>query len=370
MFLAFAEGGDRATLDSAPPPQYREPVRDARVPPGGGGWPVEKLPFRSHRVARALALLAIVLLVGAPRSFAVQQELMQQLQRGIDELQRGNPQAGLAEIEKAIVMEPRLAAAHYYAGMASAQMRQWQQAYDYFVTATLQAPGYGDAHMQACRVAYSLGNLDDAFFHAVLASRAGIDMTAAFDGLEAAMDLPPDWRRQIEVPRVMIGAIDIQALLQQDSSVFGGRQAERLPPGADQSGTADVNPLGEFLPGPSSGAFPLGLGVTGTELAAALQAEIHEVRRQFGEGLARSQAFGVVSDVELASYVLFIKVDDVGEGPPVPLKGFVKLLHADSGEEAYSRPLELSNIGSVADLRSDVGRYLGYLEEWQRQRAR
>jgi hypothetical protein len=141
----------------------------------------------------------------------------------------------------------------------------------------------------------------------------------------------------------MIGAIDIQALLQQDSSVFGGRQAERLPPGADQSGTADVNPLGEFLPGPSSGAFPLGLGVTGTELAAALQAEIHEVRRQFGEGLARSQAFGVVSDVELASYVLFIIVDDVGE---------------------------LSNIGSVADLRSDVGRYLGYLEEWQRQRAR
>lgn len=321
---------------------------------------------------RFLPALVIVALLGvlSPLANAQQQPAVVQLQKGIDELQKGRPEAGLAAIEEAIAMEPRLAAAHYYAGMASAQLRRWQQAYDFFIAATQQSPGYGDAHMQACRVAYSLGNLDDAFEQAVLAARAGIDMTAAFAGLEAAMELPGDWRQRIDVPRVMIGAIDTQALLQRESGAFGGRQAEDAPAGADQRGTPVVDPLASYLPAPASGAFPIAIGPSGTGLAAALQAELHEVRRRFGAELASSPRFGVVSDREIATYVLYLKVDDVGEGARVPLTGFVKLLDPDSGEEAYSRPLELSNIESVSDLRNDVARYVGYLEDWLQRQAR
>ena len=103
-------------------------------------------------------------------------------------------------------------------------------------------------------------------------------------------------------------------------------------------------------------------------MAGALQAEIHEVRRRFGLEFLRSEAFGVVSSMELATHVLYIKVDDVGEGVPRPLTGYVKLVDANTQEEVYSRPLSLSNIGSVSSLRNDIGRYLGYIEEWLRER--
>jgi tetratricopeptide (TPR) repeat protein len=320
-------------------------------------------------LACSFPLIAGLLTASAP-SMAQDQPVLEQLQDAIELLRQGRPEEGLARLQVVIAEEPRLAPAYYYAGMASGQLRRWQQAYDYFDAATEQAPGYGDAHKQACRVAYNLGNLDDSFRHAVLAAQAGIDMSAAFAGLQAAMEMPPDWPERIQVTRVLVGRMDTEALLQQDSSVFGGRQAESSPPSADQSGVPPVDPLAGLAPPPSSGAFPLPLGITGSRLAAELQAEFWEVRRRFGEELVRSQMFGVVTDLAIADLVLFLKVDDVGEGPQFPLKGFVKLLDPGSGDEVYSRPLELSDIGSINDVRSDVQRYVGYLEKWLREQQR
>lgn len=327
--------------------------------------------IRAGVVRAALGAFAMAVALAPGWSSAVQApELRDELQRGIEEIQQGRVEAGLARIEEVIAAEPRLAQAHFYAGMASAQLRRWQQAYDYFVTATEQAPGYGEAHMQACRVAYSMGNVDDAFRHAVLAAQAGMDMTAAFAGLEAAMELPEDWRQRIAVPRVVIGVMDIQALTQQDAAIFGGEQTEQSPAGADQRGSPETNPLAGVIPIGSSGAFPFPIGQSGVTLAAELQAELHEVRRRFGEELVRSPTFGVVADAELADYVLFLKVDDVGEGPQTPLKGFVKLLDPGSGAEIYSRPLELSNINSYGEIRSDVARYVGYMDAWLLEQRR
>jgi tetratricopeptide (TPR) repeat protein len=318
----------------------------------------------------SLSLVAIIALLAVPAAAAPQQELLEKLQRGIEKVQEGDLEEGLAEIQAVIEAEPRLAAAHFYAGQASAQMRRWQQAYDYFVAASEQLPGYGIAHVQACRMAYNLRDFDASYLHALRAAQAGIDMTDAFAGLEAVADLPDDWRQRLEVPRVLIGNIDTEALVAQGSSVFGGRQAEAGSAGADQRGVATVEEGPVLGAASSAGAFPLGLGTSGAGLAAALQAEIHEVRRRFGEELVRSEAFGVVSDQELANLVLYIKVDDVGEDVPRPLKGFVKLLDLASEQEVYSRPLELRNISSVSDLRNDIARYVGYMEEWLREQRR
>jgi len=323
-----------------------------------------------------LSLLAIAALLAPPpvRGTAApqqsQNELLEQLQKAIEKVQEGDLEEGLAEIQKVIEAEPRLAAAHFYAGQASAQMRRWQQAYDYFVAASEQLPGYGVAHVQACRMAYNLRDFDGAYQHAVRAAQAGIDMTDAFAGLEAVTNLPHDWQRRLEAPRVLIGNIDTEALVAQGSSVFGGRQTEQGNAGASQRGVATVEEDPVLGAAPSAGAFPLGLGTSGAGLAAALQAEIHEVRRRFGEELVRSEAFGVVADQELANLVLYIKVDDVGEDVPRPLKGFVKLFDLGSEEEVYSRPLELGNISSVSDLRNDIARYVGYMEEWLRAQRR
>jgi tetratricopeptide (TPR) repeat protein len=318
----------------------------------------------------SLSLVAIIALLAVPAAAAPQQELLEKLQRGIEKVQEGDLEEGLAEIQAVIEAEPRLAAAHFYAGQASAQMRRWQQAYDYFVAATEQLPGYGVAHVQACRMAYNLRDFDASYQHAVRAAQAGIDMTDAFAGLEAVTNLPDGWQQRLEAPRVLIGNIDTEALVAQGSSTFGGRQAEQGNAGADQRGVTTVEEGPVLGAATSAGAFPLGIGTSGAGLAAALQAEIHEVRRRFGEEMVRSEAFGVVSDQELANLVLYIKVDDVGEGVPRPLKGFVKLLDLASEQEVYSRPLELKNISSVSDLRNDIARYVGYMEEWLREQRR
>lgn len=314
-------------------------------------------------------LLPAMTLLSAPRATA-QEELLQQLQRGIAELQQGNLEKGLEEIEKVIAAEPRLAQAHYYAGQASAQMQQWQQSYDYFVAATEQMPGYGDAHMQACRVAYRLQNYEDAYAHAIWATQAGIDMAEAFAGLVAVAEPPADLQRRLEVPRVLIGPIDTEALLQQEATVFGGTQAEPGASGADQRGAAVVDPFAGLGDATATGTFPLEIGASGAGQAAQIQAEIHEVRRRFGEEFVRSEEFGVVSSLELATHVLYIKVDDIGEGAPLPLKGFVKLFDARTQEEVYSRPLQLTDIGSVSTLRNEIGRYLRYMERWLGQQQR
>ncbi len=314
-------------------------------------------------------LLAATTLLSAPRATA-QQELLQQLQRGIEELQRGNLEKGLEEIEKVIAAEPRLAQAHYYAGQASAQMQQWQKAFDYFVAATEQMPGYGDAHMQACRVAYRLQNYEDAYAHAIWAAQAGIDMTDAFAGLVAVAEPPTDWQRRLEAPRVLIGPIDTEALFQQEASVFGGTQAEPGAAGADQRGAPPADPFAGLGDATATGAFPLPIGTAGAGQVAQIQAEIHEVRRRFGEEFVRSEEFGVVSNLDLATHVFYIKVDDIGEGAQLPLKGFIKLFDARTQEEVYSRPLELTDIGSVSTLRNEIGRYLGYMEQWLGQQER
>ncbi|HJN47923.1 MAG TPA: hypothetical protein QGE93_04240 [Acidobacteriota bacterium] len=330
-------------------------------------------------IVLVLLLLTGTTLLAAPQA-TTQQELLQQLQRGIDELQQGNLEKGLEEIEKVIASEPRLAQAHYYAGMANAQAKQWQKAYDYFVAATQQMAGYGDAHMQACRVAYSLQNYEDAYMHAVWAAQAGIDMTGAIAGLEAVAAPPSDLRRRLEAPRVLIGPIDTEALFQQEASVFGGTQTEFGAAGADQTGSARADPFaGLVTPGSSgagaggetaTGTFPMEIGAAGAGQLAQIQGEIHEVRRRFGEEFVRSEEFGVVSNLSLASHVLFIKVDDVGEGARLPLKGFVKLFDAKTQEEVYSRPLELTDIASVSNLRNEIARYLGYMEVWITEQKR
>lgn len=313
-----------------------------------------------------LLVLSIVWLAPTP-TLAGEQEALAMMQRGLDKIQAGNAEDGLRDLEKAIEEEPKLAQAHFYAGQANAQLQRWQAAYDYFVAAADLFPGFGEAHMQACRVAYTMEQFEESWEQAILASQAGMDMEGAFQGLEARTSPPQDLRQRLGAPRVLIGNIDTSAILQQGTLLDPGGNVN---PGADQSGAAATDPFAELRTA-SSGLARAGVGEGGAAQLSEVQADLFDVRRRFGLELARSSAFGVVPSVDIAKYVLFIKVDFIGDAPPPRnLQGFVKLFDTATEEEVYSRPLELRNITSVSDVRNDVARYVAYMEEWLRQQAR
>jgi tetratricopeptide (TPR) repeat protein len=322
------------------------------------------LPF----LVLAASLLILMASVGASDVLAAQEKAQEYLQKGVEELQNGELDSALREFKKAIEEAPTLAAAYYYSGMATAQQQKFDEAWDYFSTAADLSPGFGDAHMRACMVAFYLEEFSDAWEQGILAAQAGIDMDQAFAELQQRQDPPADWRTRLDAPRIMIGGLDTETLQARESGAFATRteagaedvRADDRGSGTSTGNDATVN-RGTF----GSGAADM---LTGSGITAAVQADLSEMRRQFGQGLMESTAFAVVPRPELTNYVLTLKVDEVAEESPRLLKGFVKVFNYETSEEVYSRPLELRNISSVGDLRTDITRYISYLEEWLKQR--
>jgi alpha-galactosidase/6-phospho-beta-glucosidase family protein len=71
---------------------------------------------------------------------------------------------------------------------------------------------------------------------------------------------------------------------------------------------------------------------------------------------------------ELATYVLTLKVNDIGLGSRRSMEGIVKFLSGD--EEVYSRPIRLRDITSTADLRTQIFREVVFMEEWLAKQVR
>jgi len=328
--------------------------------------------FQHRKVSPLFSVLAASLVIltafmGASDVFAAQEKAQEYLQKGVEELQNGNLDRALRELEKAIDEAPTLAAAYYYAGMATAQQQKFDDAWEYFTTASDLSPGFGDAHMRACMVAFYREEFSDSWEQAILAAQAGVDMDQAFAELQAKQDPPADWRARLEAPRIMIGGLDTETLQARESGAFATRNeagAEDVRADARGAGSA----TGEDT-SVNRGTFGQGAAdlLTGSGLTAAVQADLSEMRRQFGQGLMESSAFAVVPRPELTSYILTLKVDSVAEESPRLLKGFIKVFNYETSEEVYSRPLELRNISSVGDLHTDVMRYISYLEEWLNQ---
>ena len=328
--------------------------------------------FQHQRVSLLFFVLAASLLIltasmGASDVFAAQEKAQEYLQKGVEELQNGNLDRALRELEKAIDEAPTLAAAYYYAGMATAQQQKFDEAWEYFTTAADLSPGFGDAHMRACMVAFYRQEFSDSWEQAILAAQAGIDMDGAFAELQQQQDPPADWRTRLDAPRIMIGGLDTETLQARESGAFATRNeagAEDMRASDRGSGSATGNPEAVNRGTVGTGAADM---LTGSGLTAAVQADLSEMRRQFGQGLMDSSAFAVVPRPELTNYVLTLKVDSVAEDSPRLLTGYVKIFNYETSEEVYSRPLELRNISSVGDMHTDVMRYIGYLEEWLKQ---
>ncbi len=220
--------------------------------------------------------------------------------------------------------------------------------------------------MQACRVAYNLQMFDDSFAHAIRAAQAGVDVSDAFARLEAMAEPPEDWRQLLQVPRVFVSSIDTEDLRFQ-APAFSANS------GADRQSAPPVDPFAEVSV-PTSTNPQFRESSRPVRRPGWFEAQFHGVWRQFGVEFTSSSAFGVVPRPELATYVFFIKADAFRDGD---VEGFAKLLDVLTGEEVYSRPISLGGILSVPnataasmmapELRTEIARHVGYLEQWLRE---
>ncbi len=291
-----------------------------------------------HRATIFVAVVFVVSMLSATAPLAEpgaqsSQESQEHLQQAMALLtgDQPDPDKALEELEQALASDENNAGAYYYRGMAYGQLQKLPDALAAFVLAADLAPGYADAHVWACRISFGLGDFETSWEQAILAAQAGVDMSQAFIELRRQGTEPDDLEDRLRAPRVVLGSIDTEAVAARDSFMDGGA-------------TGFVGSTG------------------GTARLADAQAGLHEMRRMFGELLQKSREFAVVQQPELAEYVLFFKVDELGERRPRGLIGFVKLLEGEN--EVYSRPLQLRDIESKGDLRGEIARYVAFMEEW------
>jgi len=308
------------------------------------------------RFARfAVPCAAFLLLALALPAAAQDDPAAEHLNNAINALSQNKPDDALGELDDVLEIQPDNAQAFYYRGMAYGQLQRFEDALDAFVTAGQKAPGYTDAHVQACRLAWRFQSWDMAWDQAILASQSGFDMSQAFTELRQMSNPPDDFEHRLRAPRVLLGPIDVEAIVGQDSFVndeglIGGGAASA------SSGGRGTDPM----------AF--GGDASGESRFAEAQADIVNVRRTFGVLLQESPDFAVVQSPDLATYVLTLKVNDVGLGRPRDFEGIVKFLRND--EEVYSRPIRLTDIASTADLRTEIYRVVVFMQEWQQEQAR
>ncbi len=323
-------------------------------------------PDHGNRVptGQVLGVLTLALLVVAQLSpVAAQQadpEVQTHLNNAINSLGGDSPDAdkALEALDEVLALDPTNAQAYYYRGIAFGQTQQLEQALEAFVRAGELSPGYTDAHVYACRLAWQFQNWDVAWEQAILASQSGFDMSQAFAELRQISDEPEDLDRRLRAPRVLLGPIDVEAITGQDSF---------LTEPATVGGTADAGARGA-AGSPAAGSLAFGEGPSGGTRLAEATADIANVRRTFGVLLQESQEFAVVQNPDLANYVLTLKVNDVGTGRPRDMRGIVKLMRGE--EEAYSRPLRLTDIASTADLQTEIFRHVVFMEEWLAEQER
>lgn len=298
--------------------------------------------FNSDSILRIGVSVALLTVLATVPAQAQSDEVQEIYASGLQLLQNEQPEKAVEELQKVVEADDTHAGAHYYLGMAYGQLQRFEEAERHFARAAELDPGNGQVYERACRAAWFAGNYEAAWQHCIAAAQAGRDMQGAFAELAKQMEGPEGYEESLDVPRLFVPALDISALMERDTGIFSD---------------TDFGDAGE-----ESGDFGT---QAGTSVAAEVQSDLAEVRRRFALELVGSPAFGVVQERDAARWVLLVEVDEVAGGRQ--LDGYLKLVDPESGEAAWERPLRLSNISSMGDLRNDIGRYVGYMERWLRE---
>jgi tetratricopeptide (TPR) repeat protein len=300
---------------------------------------------RRRRTAALITCLAVfsVLAVGAVVQAQEQSEEMQIVVAAEQLVQQQKPDEALAELQKIFEKNDEFAPAYFVAGLAYEAKNQAQEAFDNFVKAAEFQPGWGIAHRKASFWAANTGDLESSWEHAIKAHQAGTDMSDAFEGLQTMAPAPDDLDAQLAAYRVFIGPFD--------TTVFEESGDTALQGGADSSATARTDRGSRIV----------------QEAAGDIFSYQQEARRQF----AGSRAFGLVQRQEAAQFIFVTEVDSLSDNiSRRRMRAVVKLVDARSGEEAYRRRVDFSNIVSQGDLNRDFTQLMNIMEEWAAEQRR
>ncbi len=293
----------------------------------------------------ACLILALSIAAVLPAALARQQqsEEMQIIIAAEQLVQQQKPDEALSELQNIFDKNDSFAPAYFVAGLAYAAKNQPQEAFDSFLKATEYRPGWGDAHRLASFHAASLGNLDVSWDHAIKAHQSGTDMSDGFAGRRTMTDAPDDLEAQLAAYRVFIGPFD--------TTVFEASGDTALQGGANSSATARTDRGARIV----------------REAIGDIFDYQEEARRQF----ARSRSFGLVQRQDQAQYIFVTEVDSLSDNMARRrMRAVVKLVDAQSGEEAYRRRVDFGNIVSRGDLNRDFSRLMNIMEEWAAERQR
>lgn len=249
-----------------------------------------------------------------------------ELTRAAEQLLRsGNPEEALAEIDKALAEDENFAGAYYVGGLAYGQTGRLAEARDYFVRATELRPGWGEAHRFASTAFADTGDFEAAWEHAIKAHQAGVDMSDAFTRLQGSTAAPDDLDTQLAAARVFVGGYD----------------TERLERG--------------------------GTNTNATAAMGRAAGDLFQVQEEARRQLSSSRSFGLVQRQDMARYIMIFEIDSLSTRR---LVGVLKLVDAQSGEEAYRRRIDLTDITSRSYLNREFSRIIALMEEWAAESVR
>ena len=304
--------------------------------------------FWSRRsVARFLCLSIVVCLsiVAATSAASGEQQQSEEMQivRAAEQLvAQQQPDQALAELQKIFDENDSFAPAYFVAGLAYAAKGEWPTAYENMVKAAEHDPGWGQAHRQASRYAADMDDFDASWAQAIKAHQSGTDMSDAFAGLPSMAEAPDDLEMAMAAPRVFAGPIDTETFEEAGDNALQG--------GANSSASSRTGRAERIL----------------SEAAPDIARWVQEAKRQFSE----SREFGLVQRPEQAQYILLFEIDSIADSRRRRTRGYLKLVDAQSGEQAYRRRVEFADISSLADLNRDFSRIMSILEEWAANQRR
>ena len=258
-------------------------------------------------------------------------------------VQQQKPDEALAELQKVLDENEEFAPAYFVAGLAYAAKGQMEQAFENVVKAAEYQPGWGMAHRQASMYAADMGNLDASWEQAIKAHQAGTDMSDAFAGLQTMAAAPDDLEAQLAAYRVFVGPFD--------TTVFQESGDTALQGGANSSATSRTD--------------------RGARVVQEAAGEIFNYQQTARRFLSESRAFGLVTQQGQAQLIFITEVDDLQDNMSRRrLRGVVKLVDAQSGEEVYRRRIDFSNIVSSGDLNRDFTQLMNIMDEWAAEQQR
>ncbi len=305
------------------------------------------------RMAALVVVLSFVAVSPPAIGQEQQSEEMQAVLQAEQLLQQQKPDEALAALQKAFEIDPNFAPAYFIAGHSYAAKGQDQEAFENFLKATENRPGWGDAHRQASFYAARLDDLETSWDQAIKAHQAGTDMSDAFEGLQTMGPAPDDLDTLLSAYRVWVAPMNLEQFLASEENPFG----RMIDSNGDPLNTDNV-----------SNTRATGVGARIVSESSADRATVMQRTRQ---RLADSRYFGLVGNQGAAQYILVWEIDEIGEGMSNrPMNGYLNMLNAQSGEQSYRRRFEMRNIVSQSDVNRDLDRIIGLLEEWAMEQIR